>query len=251
MKNLSVIIITKNAAEQIEQCLQSVKFANEIIVLDSGSEDNTIEICQRYTDNIMITDWRGFGIQKNRALAQIQHDWVLSIDADEQVTPDLQVEILQAIEQTEYNAFYIPRISYYCGRWIQHSGWQPDLIIRLFRKECAQFSNDIIHEKIIVTQGKIGQLNGQLRHFSFTSFESVLDKINRYSSASAEMLYAKGKRANLTKAIFHGLWAFFRTYVLKRGFLDGQQGLMLAISNAEGSYYRYVKLMYLQDKIQK
>lgn len=249
MTKLSVIIITKNAAEQIEHCLQSIQFANEIIILDSGSEDKTVEICQQYTDNIMITDWQGFGIQKNRALAQARYDWVLSIDADEQVTPDLQIEILQAIAQTEYSAFYIPRISYYCGRWMQHSGWQPDLIIRLFKKECAHFTDDMIHEKLIVIKGKIGKLNGYLRHFSFTSVETVLEKINRYSSDSANMLYAKGKRANLTKAIFHGLWAFFKTYLLKRGFLDGQQGLMLAISNAEGSYYRYVKLMYLQGKI--
>lgn len=249
MAKLSVIIITKNAAEHIKRCLQSVNFADEIIIVDSGSEDNTIEICQQFTDNITVTDWLGFGIQKNRALAKAQHEWVLSIDADEQLTPELQSEIQQAIQQTQYTAFSISRISYYCGRWMQHSGWYPDRIIRLFKKECAHFTDVPIHEKVLVTQGKIGYLQGQLRHFSFTSIEAVLDKINHYSTASADMLYHKGKSANLGKAIFHGLWAFFRTYVLKLGFLDGQQGLMLAISNAEGSYYRYIKLMYLQGKL--
>ncbi len=246
MPKLSVILITKNAAVHIEACLTSVAYADEIIVVDCGSDDNTIALCRPFTDKIFITDdWPGFGPQKNRALAKATGEWVLSIDADERVTPALQEEIKQAITATHYTAFRLPRQSYYCGRWIKHSGWTPDYVTRLFRRDCARFSDDLVHEKVQLLQGDLCTLKTPLLHYSFNSLEEVLNKMNSYSSANALKYYEQGKKSSLKKAIFHGLWAFVRTYFLQAGFLDGREGFMLAVSNAEGTYYRYLKLMYL------
>jgi len=248
MPSLSVVIITKNAAAHIADCLASVTFADEIIVLDSGSHDNTLGICRQFTEKVFInTDWPGFGIQKNRALNYARSDWVLSLDADEQVTPALQQAIQRAIQQSTATAFKIPRHSCYCGQWIKYSGWQADYVTRLFRRDCARFSDDLVHERLQVLHGNVGTLTAPLLHFSFDSLEDVLNKVNTYSSASAQMLYTRGQRGSVGKAILHGLWAFIRTYLLKRGFLDGRAGFLLAISNAEGTYYRYIKLMYLQE----
>ncbi|MDM8566569.1 glycosyltransferase family 2 protein [Candidatus Halobeggiatoa sp. HSG11] len=223
-------------------------WCDEIIVVDSGSTDNTIKICQQFTDKIFINkDWQGFGYQKNLALAQATGKWILSIDADEQIPKALRQEIEQVISHSDLPAFRIPRLSCYCGKLIQHSGWFPDYVTRLFQREKANFSNDLVHEKVQVSADKVGTLKNSIQHNSFTSLEEVLNKVNDYSSANAQMHYEKGKTANLKKAIFHGLWAFIRTYLLRAGFLDGREGFMLAVSNAEGTYYRYLKLMYLQE----
>lgn len=249
MPSLSAVIITKNAAAHIATCLASVTFANEIIILDSGSQDNTVAICRQFTDKVFInTDWPGFGIQKNRALDCASGEWILSIDADEQVTPELRQAILQELPQTTNTAFRIRRQSCYCGRWIKYSGWQNDYVTRVFRRDSARFSDDLVHERLLVLRGRVGTLMAPLLHFSFDTLEEVLNKVNAYSSASAQMLYTRGHRSSLSKAIFHGLWAFLRTYVVKFGFLDGKAGFLLAVSNAEGTYYRYVKLMFLQEK---
>lgn len=251
MPKISVIIITKNAAHQIAACLESVQWADEIIILDAGSQDNTLAICREFTDSVYVNPyWQGFGVQKNRALAKAQHEWVLSLDADEVVTPALRQEIVQVINiAQEQTAFQIPRQSYYCGRWIKHS-WGDDYVTRLFRRKKAKFTEDLVHEKIQLRQGKLGTLTQPILHYSFNSLEEVLEKTNFYSTASAQMLYQNGKRSNLTKAIFHGLWTFLRFYIFKLGFLDGREGFILAVSNAEGTYYRYLKLMYLQEYIQ-
>lgn len=250
MPTLSVILITQNEEANIRDCLNSVSFADEIIVVDSGSTDSTVELCRSFTQQVFCNDdWQGFGVQKNRALDQAQSEWILSIDADERVTPALRAEIQQVVQHRPEVAFRIPRCSHYCGRWIKHSGWQPDYVTRLFRRESARFSNDLVHEQVQLLSGKIGTLRNPLLHYSFTSLEEVLDKINHYSSASAQMLKNKRPPSSLKKAIFHGLWTFCRTYFLKRGFLDGREGFMLAVSNAEGTYYRYLKLMYLQEHV--
>jgi len=186
---LSVIVITKNEEESIRDCLESVVWADEIIVVDSGSTDNTVAICREYTSKVFVTGWPGFGAQKNHALEMTTSDWVLSLDADEGVTPELRAEIQAAISDPGANvAFKMPRLSNYCGRYMRHSGWWPDYIIRLFRRGQGHFSNDLVHEHLIV--------NG--------------------------------------------------TYILRAGFLDGREGFMLAVSNAEGTYYKYLKLMYLE-----
>jgi len=246
---LSVIIITKNEAAMIARCLRSVAWADEIIVVDSNSSDATADICRAAGAKVhSFNDWPGFGKQKNRALDLATGDWVLSLDADETVTPELRVEIESAVNNAgDKVAFKIPRLSSYCGRDIRHSGWRPDYVTRLFKRGSARFSDDLVHERLIV-DGGTGSLTQDLLHEAFTDLEEVLAKMNRYSTASAQMLQQNGHRSSLATAVLHGAWAFVRTYVLQAGFLDGREGFMLAVSNAEGTYYRYVKLMLLGEK---
>ena len=242
MTKLTVIVITKNEGHNIQACLKTVCFADQIIVLDSGSTDGTTDIVKSSGAQLVQSqDWPGFGIQKNRALDLAGCDWVLSIDADERVTPELQAEIQAVLGKPQFDVYSFPRLSSYCGQYMRHSGWYPDRVTRLFKRGSATFSNDLVHEKLITKQA-VGQLHAHMLHESFTSFEGVLDKANRYSTAGAQHLFERGKKASISQAIGHGLWAFFRTYILRLGFLDGRMGLLLAISNAEGTYYRYLKL---------
>lgn len=251
---LSVILITKNEAHNLHDCLTSLHWADEIIVVDSGSSDGSQDICREFGCTLIETDWPGFGPQKNRALQLATHQWVLSIDADERITDQLRSDIIQAINtDDDISGYYMPRSSSYCGRFIKHSGWYPDYILRLFQREKARFSDDKVHEKIIIT-GKTAKLTNHLIHYSFSDLEQVLGKVNQYSSLGAEQLYKQGKRSTITKAIGKGIWSFLRSYIFRRGFLDRQEGLMLAISNAEGTYYKYAKLALLckqQDPLKR
>jgi glycosyltransferase involved in cell wall biosynthesis len=243
--SLSVAIITQNEEQTIRGCLESVSWADEIVVVDSGSTDNTVAICKELGAKVLVMDWPGFGPQKNRALALATGDWVLSLDADERVSPELRSEIQSAIANPgEVVAFRMPRLSSYCGRFMLHGGWWPDLVVRLFRRGSARFSEARVHERLEV-EGMIGHLSSHLLHESFRDPVEVLEKVNHYSSEGARMLAERGRRASLGTAIAHGLWAFIRTYILKRGFLDGREGFAMAVSTAEASYYRYLKLMYL------
>lgn len=248
MPTLSAVIIVKNAAPYLQRCLESVRFADEIIVLDSGSDDGTPDIARTFTDKVFVDPhWPGFGIQKNRALAYATGDWVLSIDADETVDNRLRQAILDAIATPRADIYEMPRLSSYCGRQMRHSGWWPDYIPRLFRRGSARFSDDRVHERLLF-ETPCARLQHPLLHESFRTLDDVLDKVNRYSSAGAAQRFAAGKRGSLRKAILHGLWAFVRTYVLFAGFLDGREGFLLAVSNAEGVYYRYLKMMYLGEQ---
>lgn len=247
MPTLSVTIITRNEADNIRQCLQSIAWADEIIIFDSGSDDDTLAICREFTDQVFIDrDWQGFGVQKNRALAKATGDWVLSLDADEYVTVALAEEIREAItgEQAVYE---IPRLSTFCGKEIRHSGWWPDYVARLFRHGQAQFSDDQVHERLLYT-GQAQRLHNPLKHNTAPDLHQVIEKMNRYSSISAENRHHDGKPASLFSAIGHGLWAFLWSYFGRAGFLDGREGFILAVSKAENSYYRYLKLMYLNER---
>lgn len=243
---LSVILITKNEAAVIRRALDSVTWADEIIVVDSGSSDGTVEICREYTDKVFVTDWPGFGPQKNRALDHASCDWVLSIDADEHLTPELVQEIRATIASSLADGYRLPRLSSYCGRYMHHSGWWPDKVLRLCRRSKGRFTDARVHERLVV-DGKVADLAGLVLHESFRSLDQVLDKVNHYSRESAQSLHERGRKAGLGTAIGHGLWAFIRTYLLRRGFLDGKEGFILSVSNAEGAYYRYLKLMYLNE----
>ena len=244
---LSAIVITRNEAHNLNDCLQSMHgLVDEIIVVDSQSTDATVAIAQHHGAKVaQPADWPGFGPQKNRALDLATCDWVFSIDADERVTPELAAEIEGVLSTNpDRVAYQVPRLSWYCGRFMKHSGWQPDFVLRLFKRGAAKFTNDLVHERLVVDV-PVQKLSGILLHYSFMNFSQVLLKINAYSEASAKQAYAKGKRATVFTAVGHGLWAFFKTYFLKAGFLDGQHGLALAISNGEGTYYRYMKLWLL------
>jgi glycosyltransferase involved in cell wall biosynthesis len=249
LPTLSAILITRNEAHNLHDCLQSLQgLADEIIVVDSQSTDATVAIAQQHGAIVsQPADWPGFGPQKNRALDLATSDWVLSIDADERVTPTLAAEIKQVLQTGDDQAAYkLPRLSFYCGQFIHHSGWHPDYVLRLFKRGTAKFSDDLVHERV-VTQQSVHALKNHLLHYSYLSFSQVLQKVDAYSSASAKQAYARGKRSSVAGALGHGAWAFFRTYVIRRGFLDGAHGLALAISNAETSYYKYLKLWHMQQ----
>jgi glycosyltransferase involved in cell wall biosynthesis len=246
--SISIIIITKNEARNIVDCLEPLDFANEIIILDSGSTDNTVTLARKYTPYVYEVEWPGYGMQKNRALEKAQHEWVLSIDADERVTEHLKQEILDIIRQNDqaFAAYSIPRITTYCSKLMKFGDWKNDRYVRLFRRKNGTFNNALVHESVIV-EGKIGKIKSPLLHHSFLNLEDVLHKLNNYSTLSALEKYNQGKKSNLSLALGRAIWTFFRGYFLKLGFLDGKKGLMLAISNAEGCYYRYVKLMLLNE----
>jgi glycosyltransferase involved in cell wall biosynthesis len=249
MPTLSVILITRNEESNLDDCLASLDgIAQQIVVVDSNSTDGTLEIANRYGALMAYpSDWPGFGPQKNRALDLATCDWVLSLDADERLTPSLKSEILTAINHSaQIDCFAIPRLSWYCGRFIRHSGWSPDYVDRLFRRGTARFSDDLVHERLI-PNGAVAKLENPMLHYSFMNYSQVLDKLNRYSTASAEQAFAKGKTSNPLKAVLHGMWAFVRTYILRAGFLDGPQGFALSMSNAQGTYYRYMKLWQLNQ----
>ena len=245
---LSAVVIVKDAEMTLARCLESVAFADEIVVLDSGSGDATPEIARRFTTKFhVLPDWPGFGIQKNRVLDLAAGDWVLSIDADEWVTPELRAEIEAALAAPSADVYALPRLSSFCGREIRHSGWWPDRVFRLFRRGTARFSQDLVHERLVF-ESRAAQLRHPLRHEGIPSLDEVLDRVNRYSAAGARQRLAAGERASLFQAVAHGSWSFVRAYVLRAGFLDGREGFLLAVANAEGAYYRYLKLMYLAEE---
>ncbi len=244
---LSVIIIVLNEAHQMRDCLDTVRWADELIVLDAGSTDGTPDIAREYTPHVYETDWPGFGPQKNRALAYATGDWVLSLDADERISPELRAEITSVMASDRYDGYQMPRRSSYCGRFMRHGGWWPDYVTRLFRRGRGQFTEVRVHERVIV-QGRTGTLQTPIIHYSFRDLDAVLRKVNQYSTEGAHRLADANRRAGLGTAILRGLWTFVRCYFLKAGFLDGREGFILAVSNAEGTYYRYLKLMYLQRR---
>ncbi len=249
MPTLSVILITRNEEANLDDCLASLEgIAQQIVVVDTNSSDRTLEIAKRYGAAIsQPPDWPGFGPQKNRALDLANGQWVLSLDADERLTPALKSEILTAIQHSaDVDCFAISRLSWYCGRFIRHSGWSPDYVDRLFKRGTARFSNDLVHERLI-PHGQVAKLENPMLHFSFMNYSQVLQKLDRYSTASAEQAFAQGKTSSPLKAVLHGAWSFFRTYILRAGFLDGPQGFALAVSNGQGTYYRYIKLWQLNQ----
>jgi glycosyltransferase involved in cell wall biosynthesis len=248
---LSVIIITKNEEHNIRRCLESVQFADEIIVLDSGSIDGTVAIAREYTKQVFLTDWPGYGAQKQRALAKTTGDWVLNLDADETVSKPLQKELLQAIASDNADAYRIAiRMNFY-NQPLKYSS-SPKRHARLFKRKNAYFSTDIVHEKIILPEGaRIGKLKNPIMHHSFKDVSHMLYKMNRYSSYSAKTYVAKKRKPSFVKILASTSWMFFRCYIVQRGFLDGKVGFLFAIYNAQGTFYRGVKQLYQDSNIEQ
>ena len=255
---LSVTVITKNEALNIAECLNSASFAKQIVVLDSGSTDATQQIARSCGAEVVVfSDWRGFGVQKNRALDAARNEWVLSIDADERVSPDLAKEILEAIGQVQSNdqnvAFAIPRLTQFCGVWIKHCGWTPDYVVRLFRRGEARFSDDVVHEKLVMAQtnSKIIRLKNPLLHFSYPTPASYWEKLRRYSHDWAVSEQAKGRTTTIARAALSGLAAFVRSYFFRLGFLDGSMGFVVCMLQAQAAFGKYFELYWLNQQVGK
>ena len=247
---LSVIVITKNEAARLPTCLASVAFADELIVVDSGSSDGTADLARRMGARVIVTpDWPGFGKQKQRALDAATGTWVLALDADEWLDAELASAVRGVVEgPTPVDAvsggvsgYVVGRMSAFCGQWMTAGSWYPDLGVRLFRRGSARFSDDLVHERLLL-QGSTARLPGLLLHNSITSLHDGIDKMNRYSTGRAADQRARGRQGGLASAIGHGLWAFIRAYVLRQGFRDGRLGFVLAMLDAQASSTRYLKL---------
>jgi glycosyltransferase involved in cell wall biosynthesis len=246
---LSAIVIAKNEERVIERCLRSLSWCDESILVDSGSTDGTVDIARASGARVIVnTDWQGPATQRNRGIDSAQGPWCLLLDADEWVEPPLRDEVTRVLAAAPGQAaFQLPRSSSYCGRYMRHGGWWPDRITRLIRKGAARYEGGIVHEHCEV-QGAIGRLTQPLMHESFRDLEQVLGKVNAYSTWGAQDLAAAGRRPSLARAVFSGAYSFLRTYVLRAGFLDGRHGFMLAVSNAEGTYYKYLKAMLAAER---
>jgi len=244
MNKLSVVIISKNESINIYNCVKSASFAEEVLVLDSGSDDDTVKLAKKAGARVISSKWLGYGAQKNLAIKLAKGEWIFSLDADERINTNLAFEIISATKKNQDLVYEISRKSLFVSKFMAYSGWRPDFTKRLFKKGSGAFQEKSVHEHFI-TNFKVGRLKESLIHYSYRDFETVLKKINTYSSCGANDYHKAKIKGSLLKAILHGLWAFFKTYFIKFGFLDGAEGFMLAFANAEYSYYKYLKLYYL------
>jgi glycosyltransferase involved in cell wall biosynthesis len=247
---ISVCIIAKNAATQIAECIDSVQFADEVVVVDSGSEDETRAIADVRGCRVIEHEWLGFGRQKQFAVSQAKHDWVLCLDVDERVTPGLANAIRTVIENSAtlpFRAYRMPRRNRFFGKWLAHGEGYPDMSLRLFHRQHAGWSNDPVHEAVITT-AQVGRLNGDLLHDSAEDVATYLQKQNRYSTLHAEALFAQGVRAGYGKLFWSPFARFVKFYVLRRGFLDGGPGFAHVAIGCFAAFAKYAKLVELEKK---
>jgi glycosyltransferase involved in cell wall biosynthesis len=245
MNKVSVVIITLNEENNIKSCLESAKWADEIIVVDSGSQDKTVEICRQYTDFVYDIPWQGFGKQKNYAVDLAHFDWILSIDADERVTPELKGEIGDLLkEELKFPGYFISRKSYFGKRLILHCGWFPDFTIRLFNRKKGRFNDVQVHESVQIN-GNVGYLRHPLIHFTYKNISDFLIRMNRYSTLAAIDLFKEKKKGAVLKMIFHPPATFFKMYFLKRGYKEGFPGMILSGLYAFYTFVKYSKLWEL------
>jgi glycosyltransferase involved in cell wall biosynthesis len=246
---LSVIVITHNESTNIADCLSTLAFADEIIVVDCASTDGTPDVARSLGAVVHVTtDWPGFGIQKNRALDLAQHPWVLSLDADERVPLELAKQIRQVVMQDTGVAFEIPRLTQFCGHWIRHCGWTPDYVLRLFRRGSARFSDDLVHERVVVKQGVAGRLAVPLLHYSYPTPSHYWRKLEQYSQAWAHQRFADGQKTSMVRAGLAGVVAFLRSYFFRLGFLDGAMGFAVCTMQAQAAFGKYFALYCLNQK---
>ncbi len=246
MPTLAVALIVKNEAQELPFCLNSVKdWVDEMIVLDSGSTDGTQAIAQSYGAKVYSnTHWPGFGKQRQLAQTYIKSDYVLWLDADERVTPELKAQIQAAVASDESHTLYqLNRLSEVFGKKIHHSGWYPDYVTRLYRTKDTQYDDSLVHESVVVPAGfTLKKLDGHLLHYTYKTLHQYLNKSASYAQAWAEQRAAKGKKASLWSACSHALARFFRMYILKRGFMDGKHGFLLAVLSAHSVFVKYAEL---------
>ncbi|MBC8461331.1 MAG: glycosyltransferase family 2 protein [Deltaproteobacteria bacterium] len=249
-KRLSVCIICYNEARNIRRCLDSIKWVDEIVIVDSMSSDDTVNIARQYTGSIFQRSWTGYADQKNFALSKARGNWVLSLDADEEVTPVLRDEILTEIDKaTAKNGYRMPRRSFYQGRWINHSGFYPDRQLRLFRRNKGRWVGGRVHERVEI-EGSIGDLKNDLLHYPYQGVISgQLQTVDNFSGLIASDRHEKGERFHLSLLLLRPLFKFLEIYLLKRGISDGLPGLIIAVTSAYAVFVRYVKIREIEKKL--
>lgn len=251
MAELSVVVITRNEAQNIGRCLDSVRdVASEIVVVDSFSDDDTIKICQQYGARIIQHEFEGFGKQKQFANSKAAYDWILSLDADEALSDDLCESVRIAMKNPAADYYSMNRLTNFCGKWIKHSGWYPDIKIRLFHRSVANWNNFPVHEVMVVNKNATGaHLKGDLLHYSINSLDHHLEQINNYSSIAANRLVDENKSTSFFLLIFKPVIRFWKSYLIKGGFLDGYFGFVIARNSAFSVYLRYAKARALKKNI--
>ncbi|OZG74921.1 benzoate transporter [Hahella sp. CCB-MM4] len=250
MPKISVTIITLNEAKHIEACIRSVSFADEVLVIDSGSTDGTVSIAEAAGAKVIKEAWRGFGAQKQFAVEQATNDWVFCLDADERPSPELTSEIISTMQNPAYHAYSMPRCNTFLGRWLRYGEGYPDLSLRMFDRRHARWSEDVVHEKV-ETAVSVGVLKSDLMHFSEDGIQAYLTKQNRYTSLQAEQMLAKGKIFSVSRMIFSPFFRFLKFYIVRRGFRDGVPGLIHILIGCMNSFNKYAKLYELQVKSNK
>lgn len=246
---LSVAIITKNEEVNLPLCLESIAFADQVVVVDSGSDDNTLDIASAFGCDVFVEPFKGFGPQKQFAIDRCRHDWVLVLDADERLPEETAQVIKEIVMSSEKGVagYSFPRKNYFQGRWIRHMGWWPDRIVRLFLKGWGGMTGTLVHESISV-DGPVREIDAPIKHFTESNLSKVLIKIDRYSTLSAEEEFNKGNSSSVWSAAFRANIAFFQNYFLKLGFLDGAQGFTLSVTDAVNKFFKYTKLSELNKK---
>lgn len=246
---LSVAVITKNEEENLRACLQSVAFSGQIVVVDSGSTDATLQIAAEFESDIYREAWHGFGPQKQLAIDKCREPWILVLDADERIPPET-AEVIKKIvtgQGIKEAGFSLPRKNYFQGRWIKHAGWWPDRIVRLFRRGSGRMTEASVHEAVEV-KGLIGALDVPIEHFTESRLSKIIQKIDKYSTLGAEDAFKEGKRSSPCSAFFRAFFTFLQDYVLRGGVLDGMPGLTLAVTDSVNKFFKYAKLAELSRK---
>lgn len=248
MPKLSVTIITKNEEADIADAIASVAWADEIVVVDSHSTDRTVEIARTAQARVIVIvrDWSGYIEQKNYAASQASNDWILSLDADERVTPELARQLRETLANPSHAAYELPRVTWHLGRWIRGTDWYPDYQTRLYDRRRARWAGRYVHESVAVT-GSLGRLAGDLQHFAYRDIEDHLETIDRYTTLAARQMYEDGRRTTLPGLLFHGPLAFVRNYVARGGFRLGSAGVIVSAMNAYYVFLKYAKLWQAQS----
>lgn len=247
---LSVAIIVLNEEDRLAECLAGLGFADEVLVVDSGSTDRTVAIAEAQGARVLAQEWLGFGRQKQFAIDQCRNRWVLVLDADERIPPETAREISEVLRQPDCAAYSLPRQNFFCGRWLKRAGWWPDRVVRLFDRTQARMSDRLVHEGLLVA-GRVGQLQGVIVHQANRDLSHTLAKINSYSSAGAREMAKSGRKGSLFQATSRAMWAFFHNYLLRRGFLDGREGFIQAVGDGVNVFFKYAKLWELARQTER
>jgi len=245
MNSLSVTIISRNEAKNIEACLKSVAWASEVVLVDQFSDDGTAEIAEKFGARVFQENWKGYAGQKNSAIKKATGNWILSLDADERVSNDLRLEIESVVNSSSpLDGHYIPRKNFFCGQWIRYGGWYPDYNLRLFRKGAGHFQERAVHEKVIL-DGSAGYLKNPLEHYTYRSTKDYIERLERYSGLAAAEISDRGRWSRWHTLTLRPLFTFLNMYLFRRGILDGTAGLFLAVSYA---YYTFLKYYRFYEK---